>query len=193
MRKLLFIGLIFILFLSLNAQEQSPYKYTDINAETLSSTGQIQSSAPFGSPSVIARISFFAPMFLLEFAPADFFVFSTGIRIWPTFWEENEEGQSIYSPSLNPHMTLEPRFFFTQAQRRQSGRRTDYYSGWYFGLPFAMNFPELDFSMGTVLGFQCTFGKNGYWNASLGPAASYQDASFKMIATGTAAFGLILD
>jgi hypothetical protein len=56
-----------------------------------------------------------------------------------------------------------------------------------------MNFPELDFSMGCVLGFQYTFGKHWYWNASLGPAASYQDASFKMIATGTAAFGLILN
>ncbi len=193
MRKLLLIGLTLIPFQSLVAQEQSPYKYTDINAEPLSSTGQIHSSAPFGSPSVIARISFITPMFLLEFAPTDFFVFSTGIRIWPTFWEKNEEGQSIYHPSLNPHMTLEPRFFLNQVQRRQRGRRTDYFSGWYIGLPFAMNFPELDFSMGTVMGFQCTFGKHWYWNAALGPAASYQDTSFKMILTGTAAFGLILN
>lgn len=189
MRKLLIIGLTLIPFLSLNAQEQSPNKYTDLNVEPAGYTGVVRT----GSPPVIARISFIAPMFLLEFAPTDFFVFSTGIRIWPTFWEKNEEGQSIYRPSLNPHMTLEPRYFLNQAQRRQRGRRTDYFSGWYIGLPFAMKFPELDFSMGTVMGFQCTFGKNGYWNASLGPAASYQDTSFKMILTGTAAFGLILN
>lgn len=189
MRKLLLIGLTLIPFLSLSAQKQRPYKYTDRNAEPEGYTGLART----GSPSVIARISFIAPMFLLEFAPADFFVFSTGIRIWPRFWEENSEGQNIYRPSLNPHMTLEPRYFFTQAHRRQNGKRTDYYSGWYIGLPFAMTFPELDFSMGTVMGFQCSFGRNWYWNASLGPAASYQDTSFKMIVTGTAALGLIIN
>lgn len=189
MRKLLIIGLTILPFLSLNAQEQSPYQYKDLNAEPAGYQGIDRT----GSPSVIARISFIAPMFLLEFAPADFFLFSTGIRIWPTFWGKNALGQNIYHPSLNPYMTLEPRFFLTQAHRRQAGRRTDYYSGWYIGLPFSMTFPELDFSMGTVLGFQCSFGKHWYWNAALGPAASFQDTSFKMIVTGTLAFGVILN
>ena len=42
---------------------------------------------------------------------------------------------------------------------------------------FRNELPELDFSMGTVMGFQCTFGSRWYWNVGLGPAASYQDTS----------------
>jgi hypothetical protein len=176
MKKQLITGFLLIPFLLL-AQEQASYSYTDRDAE----------------PSVIARISFIEPMFLLEFSPTDFFVFSSSIRIWPTFWEKNDQGMTIYNPALNPRITLEPRYFFTQSYRRQKGRRTDYFSGWYLGLPFAMSIPELDFSMGTVLGFQCTFGKRWYWNVGMGPGVTYQDTRFKMSLSSTVAFGVILN
>lgn len=56
-----------------------------------------------------------------------------------------------------------------------------------------MTFPELDYNMGTVFGFQCTFGKRWFWNVSLGPGVSYQEGTFNMVAMGTAAFGVILN
>ena len=187
MRKFLLTA-VFIAGLHLLSQAQSSYSYTDLNAEPSGAWTE-----GYNSPSVIARISFIVPMFVVEFAPVQSFVFSTGIRLWPTFWEQNAEGQSIYNPSLNPRMTLEPRYFLTQSYRRSSGRRTDYYSGWYVGLPFMMTFPELDYYMGMVFGFQCTFGKRWYWNASLGPGVSFQEGTFKMVTMGTAAFGVILN
>ena len=183
------IGLLLITFLPLMAQDPAYYKYTDLNA----ARAEYRGSDPEKAPSLIARISFIAPMFVLEFAPTQEFVFSTGIRIWPTFWEKNEQGSNVYNPSLNPHMTLEPRFFFSQANRMVKGRRTDFHSGWYIGFPFEMSFPELDFSMGTVMGFQCTFGKRWYWNVGLGPGVYFQDSNFRMGAAGTAAFGVILN
>jgi hypothetical protein len=189
MKKLLIAGFLLFPFLLLLAQEQVPYKYTDRNAEP-SETRLTNFS---GSPSVIARISFIAPMFVLEFAPVEHFVFSSSFRIWPTFWVKNSQGDRIYQPSFNPRISLEPRYFFTQHYRKSKGRRSDYYSGWYVGIPFVMTFPELDFSMGTVMGFQSTFGKRWYWNVGMGPGVSYQDISFKMILSGTAAFGVILN
>lgn len=188
MKKRLITGFLLFPLLLIAAQEQSSYQYTDRNAEPVSSFTNTSHS-----PGVIARISFIAPMFVLEFAPIEHFVFSSSFRIWPTFWEKNTEGVRVYQPSLNPRLTLEPRYFFTQHYRRSNGRRCDYYSGWYIGIPFVMTFPELDFSLGTVMGFQSTFGQRWYWNVGLGPGVAFQEASFKMILSGTAAFGIILN
>jgi len=189
MKKQIIFGLLLLPFLLLLAQEQAPYKYTDRNAEP---SGPYLNK-PSGSPSVIARISLIAPMFVLEFAPVEHFVFSSSFRIWPAFWEKNDEGDRVFQPSLHPRLSLEPRYFFTQSYRKSNGRRSDYYSGWYLGIPFVLTFPELDFSLGTVVGFQCTFGNRWYWNVGMGPGVSFQDTSFKMILSGTAAFGIILN
>lgn len=189
MKKALFSWLLLLPILLLYAQEQAPYKFTDLNTEH---TGPHPTN-PSGSSSVIARISFIAPMFVLEFAPTEHFVFSSSFRIWPTFWKKNASGDRVYQPSLNPRLSLEPRYFFTQSYRKSNGRRSDYYSGWYFGIPFVMTFPELDFSLGTVMGFQSTFGNRWYWNVGMGPGVSYKDFSYKMILSGTAAFGIILN
>lgn len=193
MKKPAIIVLILLAALPLISQEQTPYEYMDLNSEARGSRSQSPHAGPSSSPSVIARISIIAPMFVLEFAPVEHFTFSSSIRIWPTFYVKNDRGQRIYHPSLNPRITLESRYFFSQYHRRLSGRRSDYYSGWYFGLPFVMDLPELSFSMGPVVGFQCTFGRRWYWNVGLGPAVSFQENRFQMTATGTAAFGIILN
>lgn len=187
MKKSLLILLFFPFCLF--SQEQRSYKYTDLNADPPASSTR----APASSPGIIARISFLEPMFVLEFAPVESFVFSSRVRIWPTFWEKDVKGQWYYSPSLNPGITLEPRYFFTQEYRRSRGKRRDYYSGWYLGLPFTMSLPDLDYSMASIVGFQCTFGKRWYWNAGMGPGAAYYDNAWKYAWPVNAAFGIILN
>lgn len=187
MKKIYLILLLLLPGLVLFSQEQTSYKYTDLSVETRGP----DKNMPSGSPTVIARISFIEPMFVLEFSPTEYFVFSSRVRIWPTFWEKDIEGQRIYSPSLNPRITLEPRYFFTQDYRKSRGKRKYYHSGWYLGLPFTMDIPDLDYSMATMVGFQSTFGEHWYWNAGMGPGVAYRDDLFQFAWPLTAALGLV--
>jgi len=154
-----------------------------------------QEQVPSVTPGVIARISMITPAFVLEMAPQKNFSFTTKLNIRPRFWSENEEGGNQFHPYpvLNPSITLEPRYFFTQAYRNLKGKRTDYYCGWYIGIPFELDIPDLSFSLSSNMGFQGTFGTRWYWNASMGPGMEYRDARFKIKAFTNLGFGLILN
>ena len=145
------------------------------------------------SPSVIGRISLISPRLLAEISPSDLFTFSVGFWLKTSIWTTNEYDQRIYNPTFSPSFTLEPRFYFNLADRQEKGKRTDYYSGWFVGLPFAIQFPDLKYSMGAAIGFQCTFGKRWYWNVSLGPGFSYYDARFHATGAGGISLGIILN
>jgi hypothetical protein len=175
MKRLALLLLLFLLFLS--AQTRDNYR---MNPDP---------------PAVIARISFVIPQFVLEFAPVDHFSFSSGLWIRTRFWTEDESGNHEFQPlpSLEPRLRLEPRYYFNLDKRNRKGRRTDYYSGWYVGIPFGLSFPDLKFSLGTTLGFQCTFGKRWYWNAGGGPGFVYEEQGFRMTGAITAGFGVILN
>ena len=176
MMKLLTIIILGILLtLPLRAQDESVHIYPD-------------------SPSVIARISMIIPKVALEFAPVDQFTFSTGFWFWPQFWPgDSDQDDDQFRPYLNMRLTLEPRYFFSLDHRASQGKRIDYYSGWYIGLPFALNLNDLDFSMGTTMGFQSTFGRRWYFNVSLGPGFKYMDTRFKMTGMVNTEFGVILN
>jgi hypothetical protein len=146
------------------------------------------------APSVIARISFITPSFVVELAPSDHFTFTTGFWIRPSFREEEDDGDHRFTPvpGLNPRITLEPRYFINLHRRMEKGKRTDYYSGWYVGMPFSLGFPDLKFSLGTTFGFQCSFGRHWYWNIGIGPGFTYKEYRFRMNGSGTCGFGIIL-
>lgn len=146
-------------------------------------------------PDIIVRISMITPAFVLEMAPSDYFSFTTKLNVHPRFWSENDQGDNQFHPYpvLNPSITLEPRYFFTQSHRKTKGKRTDFYCGWYFGIPFELDIPDLSFGLSSNMGFQCTFGTRWYWSASLGPGVKYADARFKIKAFTKLGFGLILN
>ena len=154
-----------------------------------------QEQASSGSPGIIARVSIITPAFVVEFAPSEYFTFTTKLNIRPTFWRENDEGNNRFYPfpSLNPSVTLEPRYFFTQSFRKERGKRSDYYCGWYIGFPFELDIPDLSFSLASSMGFQSTFGKRWYWSASIGPGMLYKENHFKIKAFAKLGFGLILN
>ncbi|MEN8156213.1 MAG: hypothetical protein ABFS10_04630 [Bacteroidota bacterium] len=147
------------------------------------------------APAVIARFSLITPKLVVEFAPVDHFTFTTGLWINPSFWRPNQFGDNEFHPrpTLNPRITMEPRYFINLETRTRNGNRTDYYSGWYVGLPFAMEFPDQKYSMGLLMGFQCAFGENWYWNVGIGPGCSYKEASFRMRPVFDVGFGWILN
>jgi len=149
---------------------------------------------PGGHPPLIARISFVIPKLVVEMAPVDQFCFSTAVMIRPTWWEEAPNGKEVYRPVplLNPRIYLEPRFFINTPHRMRRGKRIDYYSGWFVGLPFSVGFPEKHFYMANTMGWQCTFGRRWYWNWETGPGFAHQE-HFKFHWYVDASFGIILN
>lgn len=144
-------------------------------------------------PSIIARLSFISPKLIAEIAPSEYFTFSTGFWLKTSFWDYDESGQSYSTPMFSPSFTFEPRFYFNLEDRQGKGKRTRYYSGWYLGLPFNIEFPKLRYSMGGTVGFQCIMGRRWYWNISIGPGFTYTDSRFYWSGAGDLGLGIILN
>ena len=144
-------------------------------------------------PPPIVRISFIAPKLVVEFAPTDFFTLTTGFWLYTSFWTTSENNQTIYDPTFSPSFTFQPKYYFNLEDRQSKGKRTDYYSGWFVGLPFALQFSDLSYSLGATIGFQCTFGKRWFWNFDVGPGFSFYDSQFHFAGVGSVGFGVILN
>lgn len=145
------------------------------------------------APSTIMRIGLISPKLIAEFAPSDHFTLTTGFWIRSTFWHSNEDGQVMYDPAFRPSFTVEPRYYFNLEDRQAKGKRTDYYSGWYIGVPFNIEFPDLRYSIGGTIGFQRTLGKRWYWNISIGPGFTYANSRFEASGAGDFGLGIILN
>lgn len=145
------------------------------------------------TPSFIGRISLISPKLIAEIAPADFFTLTIGFWLKTSWWTENAYGNNVYSPSMSPSFTFEPKYYFNLNDRHEKGKRTDYYSGWYIGIPFAIQFPDLRYSLGGTIGFQCTMGKRWYWNFGIGPGFNYYDSNFHFEGAGDVSLGIILN
>lgn len=143
-------------------------------------------------PSFIGRFSLISPKLIGEIAPSDYFTLSMGFWLKTGFWDYEEWAPSSH-PYVTPSFTLEPRYFFNLQDRHDKGKPTRYYSGWYFGLPFNIEFPDLRYSMGGTIGFQGIMGKRWYWNISFGPGITYHDSRFYASGAGDFALGIILN
>jgi len=145
------------------------------------------------SPSVIGRISLISPKLIAEIAPSDHFTLTTGFWIRASFWTKDVTGESVYHPMVSPTFTFEPRYYFNLESREARGKRTDYYSGWYLGFPFNIEFPDLRYSFGGTIGFQRTLGNRWYWNISFGPGITYANSYFHLDGAGDLGLGIILN
>lgn len=145
------------------------------------------------SPSVVGRISLISPKLIAEIAPSDFFTLTAGFWLKTSIWTENDYDQFVYSPTISPSFTFEPRYYFNLADRQEKGKRTDYYSGWFIAMPFSIQFPDLRYSLGGTIGFQCTMGKRWYWNFSVGPGFNFYDSRFHLDGAGDLGLGIILN
>lgn len=145
------------------------------------------------TPPAIVRISFIAPKLVVELAPTDFFTLTTGFWLYTSLWTSNEYDQTVYNPTISPSFTLQPKYYFNVTDRQAKGKRTDYHSGWFVGMPFAIRFSDLRYSLGATIGFQCTFGKRWFWNFDGGPGFSYYDSRFHFTGVGSVGFGVILN
>ena len=168
------------------------FLFCAVSIYTLYGQGNTGGSIPDPSR-VIGRFSLISPKVIAEIAPSESFTLNTGFWIRASFYQKNQEGESVYHPSVSPSITLEPRYYFNIGEREAKGKRTDYFSGWYIGIPFAIEFPDLRYSLGTVIGFQRTLGRRWYWNISFGPGISFADARFYLDGAGDFSLGVILN
>lgn len=143
------------------------------------------------APSLIGRISLFTPQLIGEIAPTDFFTLTAGFWLKANFWDYWEEGYA--EQTMVPSILLEPRYFFNLKDRQAKGKPTRYYSGWYIGFPFSVEFPDFRFTMGATLGFQCTMGRRWYWKFSMGPGVIWADSRFHLDNAGDFGLGIILN
>jgi hypothetical protein len=98
--------------------------------------------------------------------------------------------QHRWSLQVSP---LNPVIFLIWRTARKKCKRTRYYSGWYLGLPFNIEFPNLRYSMGGTIGFQCIMGRRWYWNISIRPGFTYADSHYYWSGAGDFGLGLILN
>jgi hypothetical protein len=145
------------------------------------------------SPLIIGRISLVSPKIVMEVAPNDKFTLTTGFWIRPSLYHKDSQGNDVYDPTISPSFTIEPRYYFNLEDRKQKGKRTEYYSGWYVGMPFNIEFPDFKFIWGGNIGFQCIMGKRWYWNISTGPGFSFSDSRIQFTGIGDLGLGIILN
>ena len=145
------------------------------------------------NPLLIGRVSQNSPKIIMDIAPHETFTLTTGFWIRPSFYSENSRGEQYYDPTISPSFTFEPRYYFNLDQRREKGKRTEYYSGWYIGMPFNIEFPDFSFIWGGEIGFQCIMGKRWYWNISTGPGFSFDGSKYHFTGVGDFGLGIILN
>lgn len=144
-------------------------------------------------PLLIGRISLVSPKLIMEIAPHEKFTLTTGFWIRPSLYRENSQGEKYYDPTISPSFTFEPRYYFNLDDREAKGKRTEYYSGWYVGMPFNIEFPDFKFIWGGNIGFQCIMGKRWYWNISTGPGFAFYDSKYHFTGVGDLGLGIILN
>ena len=153
------------------------------------SSGSVLPNAPM----LIGRVSLISPKLVMEIAPHEKFTLTTGFWVRPSFYKENSRGQQVYDPTIAPSFTIEPRYYFNLEDRKAKGKRTEYYSGWYVGMPFNIEFPDFKFIWGGNIGFQCIMGKRWYWNISTGPGFVFDGSSYNFTGVGDFGLGIILN
>lgn len=136
------------------------------------SFGQYQEIESIESPSTVVRLHVLPPGILVEQSIGQnaTIVFDFKLGLLYQYQEINGVSQSYFYTL--PALMVQPRFYTTQAKRERLGRRTDYFSGGYVGIPityaFETKYTYSAFTLGGVYGFQRTLGRKAYWNIAGG-------------------------
>lgn len=145
------------------------------------------------SPKLIGRVSLVSPKLLLEIPASEKFTVTTGLSIRPSLIGTNTAGENEFKPTISPSILAEPRYYFNLEDRKLKGKRTEYYSGWYIGMPLNLDFPDLQFVFGGNIGFQCIIGNRWYWNISTGPGFAVSGSDLTVTGVGDFGLGIILN
>ena len=137
-----------------------------------SSFGQYYEPDSVKTPNTVVRVHLLPPGALVEQAIGQnaTIVLDFQLGLAYTYQEVNGVAESAFYTF--PTLMAQPRFYTTQEKRKRLGRRTDYFSGGYVGIPLVYTFETKSFgstfTLGGMYGFQRTLGQKGYWNIAGG-------------------------
>lgn len=120
------------------------------------------------------------------------FDFGTGFSFMRI--NENEIKDNYFK--LIPYFLVEPRIYTNLKERKERGKRTDYFSGSYgaFKLQIggSLSTEQWYAQLGPLVGFQRTLGKIGYWNIGIGVGSTIIDKDVNFGLIGDLKLGIIL-
>ena len=136
------------------------------------SFGQHSAIESVESPNTVVRLHVLPPGMLVEQRVGQNATVVVDFQLGLAYHYQEVNGVSHSTLYTFPTLMAEPRFYTTQAKRERLGRRTDYFSGGYVGIPlvytFETRYAYSTFTLGGVYGFQRTLGRKGYWNIAGG-------------------------
>ncbi len=144
-------------------------------------------------PHTTLRFSLLAPQFRIEHRLSEIATINVALSSGLVYSATSIEGQTISSVYLIPTLVLAPRFYLSQAERKSQGKRTDFFSGPYVGLPMGLVLNDQIFYGSFTLGFQRTLGRRAYWNVAIGPTAARVYADLEVTVSGNFELGFILN
>ncbi|MBN1952971.1 MAG: hypothetical protein JW801_17330 [Bacteroidales bacterium] len=143
-----------------------------------------------GQPKYVFRFAALPPGFQWEARLKENTVMVASAWMGFSYQWSNYSGSTLY---LQPGVSLCPRFYRNLERRADLGKRVDYYSGFYLGVPAsAIYVGYLYTSLGFVTGFQRTLGRKGYWNIYFGPGIAGFLPDYKLTFIGEITLGFIL-
>lgn len=138
-------------------------------------------------PNAIVRLSLISPALLIEQKlKADA---SLSYCLFTSYGYSNPNDKDFYLG-----FRVEPRYFFNQEHRKSQGKRTDYLSGGYLGVPMTVGISRSPFfEMGPLIGFQRTLGNRGFWHIGFGAGFSTHKGKTYIGPIGSLGLGFILN
>ena len=162
-----------------------------------SSESQESDTSGFVNPKTLVRLHLIVPGILIEQNLRNnstiIFDFASGFQ----YEYFNINGTSTSEWHFIPYFRIEPRIYTNYNKRTILNRRTDYYSGQYFGFQVRIGIPTNEYdawqSFGPLWGFQRTLGNKGYWDISFGLGVTIDNNQTYFGGIGNFGIGFILN
>lgn len=147
-----------------------------------------------GQPEYVLRLSIMAPGLLFEGKLTHNTTLVAHLWTGASFSFGTINGRPYSEIYFTPSFTLCPRLYKNLELRELMGKRVDYYSGTYIGIPntVALVPGGLLYQVGAVWGFQRTLRKKAYWNINIGGGMVIYDGAMQLTLLGDLSIGFIL-
>lgn len=152
-----------------------------------------QTERPYSQQSTVIRLSLLAPYLGAEQKLSETISISGNIGVGGTIFRERINDVSRLRAIIKPYVSIEPRMYLGMKKRAAKGKRVDYFSGFYVGIPFTRFLTESRYSICSLFGFQRAFSEIGFFSIGLGPSYDSFEGNGEFEIVGGLSVGFILN